>query len=226
MRNEFTREQTLLQTLQVRYGGQFQKRYAHLSPEVMETVVRGAVMMLTDEQFNQGMARLYSSSYCPDIAEFQSWCVAGSWWTVEEAWQRACDYSNQSERELLAEKLKVTTLTKKAWDSVYWLVEQGSMKEAFKQFKSIYETYLTKAQMQGRQQEWYVPPKMIATAQPKGIAKNFNKKLSDKDQAICDLTQKFMSEGLGWKDAFNRAQVEVLGKPKPIFKTMNAGGAA
>ena len=82
MRNEFTREQTLLQTLQVRYGGQFQKRYAHLSPDVMETVVRGAVMMLTDEQFNQGMARLYSSRYCPDIAEFQSWCVAGSWWTV------------------------------------------------------------------------------------------------------------------------------------------------
>ena len=38
------------------------------------------------------------------------------------------------------------------------------MKEAFKQFKSIYETYLAKAQMQGRQQEWYVPPKMIGTS--------------------------------------------------------------
>lgn len=70
------------------------------------------------------------------------------------------------------------------------------MKEAFKQFKSIYETYLTKAQMQGRQQEWYVPPKMIATAQPKGIAKTSIKKLSDKDQAICDLTQNSCLRGL------------------------------
>ena len=116
MRNEFTREQTLLQTLQVRYGGQFQKRYAHLKPEVMETVVRGAVMMLTDEQFNQGMARLYSSRYCPDIAEFQSWCVAGSWWTVEEAWARACEYTKDRNKN------KITTLAKYALEQVEHLI--------------------------------------------------------------------------------------------------------
>ena len=218
--------QQLIDTMRVIHGNLFTHQMGNVSPEQVETIITGAMVGVSEAQFHFGLAQLSTQAYCPSIAQFRALCVSGSWWSVDEAWARACDYSNQSEHELLAEKLKVTTLTKKAWDSVYWLVEQGSMKEAFKQFKSIYETYLTKAQMQGRQQEWYVPPKMIATAQPKGIAKNLNKKLSDKDQAICDLTQKFMSEGLGWKDAFKRAQVEVLGQPKPIFKTMNAGGAA
>ena len=169
-------------------------------------------MMLTDEQFNQGMARLYSSRYCPDIAEFQSWCVAGSWWTVEEAWQRACDYSNQSERELLAEKLKVTTLTKKAWDSVYWLVEQGGMKEAFKQFKSIYETYLAKAQMQGRQQEWYAPPKMIATSKAVAKPKSMLPEQSPEQKAWLEgKIKELQSSGMTFPMAMFNAMKEMQG---------------
>lgn len=164
--HEFTKEQTLLATLKGKFASQFAKRFGDMNPKMVEMIISGAIHGLSDEQFNQGMTRLLApgNKFMPDIAEFQNWCVSGSWWTATEAWQRACDYSNQSELELLEGKLKITTLTKKAWDSVYWLVEQGSMKEAFKQFKSIYETYLAKAQMQGRQQEWYVPPKMIGTS--------------------------------------------------------------
>lgn len=155
--------------MQVMYGHKFISQFNGMTDlNRILNIINGALAMLTDEQFQKGMAQLNakagSGDFCPTLSDFKTWCMAGSWWTATEAWQRACDYSNQSELELLEGKLKVTTLTKKAWDSVYWLVEQGSMKEAFKQFKSIYETYLAKAQMQGRQQEWYVPPKMIGTS--------------------------------------------------------------
>lgn len=155
--------------MQVMYGHKFISQFNGMTDlNRILNIINGALAMLSDEQFQKGMAQLNakagSGDFCPTLSDFKTWCMAGSWWTATEAWQRACDYSNQSELELLEGKLKVTTLTKKAWDSVYWLVEQGSMKEAFKQFKSIYETYLAKAQMQGRQQEWYVPPKMIGTS--------------------------------------------------------------
>lgn len=155
--------------MQVMYGHKFISQFNGMTDlNRILNIINGALVMLSDEQFQKGMAQLNakagSGDFCPTLSDFKSWCMSGSWWTATEAWQRACDYSNQSEIELLEGKLKVTTLTKKAWDSVYWLVEQGSMKEAFKQFKSIYETYLAKAQMQGRQQEWYVPPKMIGTS--------------------------------------------------------------
>lgn len=155
--------------MQVMYGHKFISQFNGMTDlNRILNIINGALAMLSDEQFQKGMAQLNakagSGDFCPTLSDFKAWCMAGSWWTATEAWQRACDYSNQSELELLEGKLKVTTLTKKAWDSVYWLVEQGSMKEAFKQFKSIYETYLAKAQMQGRQQEWYVPPKMIGTS--------------------------------------------------------------
>lgn len=169
--------------MQVMYGHKFISQFNGMTDlSRILSIIGGALDMLTDEQFHKGMAHLNakagSGDFCPTLSDFKSWCVAGSWWTAQEAWQRACDYSNMSSGriaelsrmelvEFLKQKDKITVLTKKAWDSVYWLVEQGSMKEAFKQFKSIYETYLAKAQLQGRAQEWYVPPKMIATSKGK-----------------------------------------------------------
>ncbi|QKQ69905.1 hypothetical protein E2K73_07840 [Acinetobacter sp. RF15A] len=175
--------------MQVMYGHKFISQFNGMTDlNRILNIINGALAMLSDEQFQKGMAQLNakagSGDFCPTLSDFKTWCMSGSWWTATEAWQRACDYSNMSSHrvaelsrmkleEFLMQKDKITTLTKKAWDSVYWLVEQGSMKEAFKQFKSIYETYLAKAQMQGRQQEWYVPPKMIATSKaapkPKSI---------------------------------------------------------
>ena len=153
--------------MQVMYGHKFISQFNGMTDlNRILSIINSALSTVTDEQFHRGMAQLNtkagSGDFCPTLSDFKTWCLAGSWWTADEAWQRACDFSNQSEFELLSAKLKITTLTKKAWDSVYWLVEQGGMREARKQFKSIYDAYLSKAQMQGRQQEWYVPPKMIS----------------------------------------------------------------
>ena len=213
--------------MQVMYGHKFISQFNGMTDlNRILNIINGALAMLSDEQFQKGMAQLNakagSGDFCPTLSDFKTWCMAGSWWTATEAWQRACDYSNQSEPELLAGKLKVTALTKKAWDSVYWLVEQGSMKEAFKQFKSIYETYLAKAQMQGRQQEWYVPPVMIGSKEPvKSVPKTYKSNLTDEQKSIADLTTKIMATGKSWKDAFQEAQMEIRGVVKPM---MQGGG--
>lgn len=209
---EFTKEETLLATLRGKYASQFAKRFGDMEPHIVDMIIKGALVGITDEQFNQGMARLLApgNKFMPDIAEFQSWCVSGSWWTAQEAWQRACDYSNQSDLDFAENKMKITTLTKKAWDSVNYLVVQGSMKEAFSQFKSIYETYLAKAQMKGRQQEWYVPPKMILgpkyAAKPKSM---IPEQSPEEKQLIKDKTKEYMDQGMGFASAIFAAMKDV-----------------
>lgn len=218
MHKVITQEQTLLATLRGKYASQFAKRFGDMEPHIIDMIIKGALVGINEDQFNQGMARLLApgNKFMPDIAEFQSWCVSGSWWTAQEAWQRACDYSNQSERELLDGKQKITTLTKKAWDSVHWSVQQGNMKEAFNQFKSIYETYLSKAQMQGRQQEWHVPPVMISA--PKVVEIENKTVLVGDQERITSLTTQLMSEGMKWGEAFKKAEFTVRGETKALFR--------
>ncbi|MFW1995193.1 hypothetical protein ACG904_09580 [Acinetobacter guillouiae] len=219
MLNVITKEDELLQTLQALFGGQFKKRYENLDAQAMIMIVRGALMNLSDVQFRQGMARLYSSRFCPDIAEFRAWCVSGSWQTAQEAWQRACDYSNQSEVDSIKSTLKITKLAKLAWDSVYWMVVQGDMKSAYQQFKTLYEDYVAKAQTLGKQQEWYVPPVMIGSKEPvKSIPKTYKSNLTGEQKSIADLTSKIMATGKSWKDAFQEAQMEVRGVVKPMMQ--------
>lgn len=188
--------------MQVMYGHKFISQFNGMTDlNRILSIINGALAMLTEEQFQKGMAQLNakagSGDFCPTLSDFKAWCMAGSWWTATEAWQRACDYSNQSEIELLKGKLKVTILTKKSWDSVYWLVEKGSMKEAFKQFKSIYDTYLTKAQIHGRQQKWYVPPKMLSTSDfaIKVKPKSWLPELSNEQKDWLDNKVKELQEG-------------------------------
>jgi len=238
MLNVITREDAFLQSLQIRFSGQFQKRYENQNAHVVKAVVARSLNKLTDDQFNQGMARLDTSRYCPDLAEFEAWCVSGFWQSANEAWQRASEWSNQSDldlqalseltpEEFLKSKVKITVLTKTAWDSVYWMVEQGDMRNAFRQFKSIYEDYVSKAQMVGKQQEWYVPPRMLGTSTPvyKGVPNKYMEKLSDEDKAISNLTVRLMKTGKSWKDAFHQAQMEIKGSVGSINK-LNSGGAA
>lgn len=215
---EFTKEETLLLSLRGKFASQFANRFGSTDPQTMDVIIKGVLFGITDEQFNQGMARLMApgNKFMPDLSEFQTWCVSGSWWSTQEAWQRACDYSNQSERELLEGKQKITTLTKKAWDSVHWAVQEGNMKKAFNQFKSIYETYLSKAQMQGRQQEWYVPPVMISA--PKVVEVENKTVLVGDQERITSLTTQLMSEGMKWGEAFKKAEFTVRGETKAIFR--------
>ena len=203
----------LIVTLQALYGKLFIDSMKGLTLTQVKNVAVGIIGTLSDDQFNRGMAMLNAKAgqggFCPTLAEFKTWCMSGSWWSVDEAWQRVCDWSNDS-------TLKITTLAKKAWDSVYWLVQQGSMKEASRQFKAIYETYLAKAQLAGRQQEWYVPPVMIET-KSKAVAVETKPSLSDQHQKIMARMNELLKSGLSRKQAFDQAQVDVRGEVKAIW---------
>lgn len=212
-------------TMQVLYGHKFLSQFnGQTDLHRIFAIIGGALAMLSDEQFNNGMARLNAKSgsgdFCPALADFKSWCMAGSWWTSQEAWQRACEYSklsdaqvaqlaNMKPEEFLKSKTKITTLAKSAWDSVSWLVIDGNMREAFKQFKSIYETYLAKAQASGRSQEWYKPQialSFVKDTQPKPM---FLEHTPEQKAWLEVKTAQFQSEGMNFPMALMKAMMKM-----------------
>ena len=210
----------LIVTLQALYGKLFIDSMKGLTLTQVKTVAVGIIGTLSDDQFNRGMAMLNAKAgqggFCPTLAEFKTWCMSGSWWSVDEAWDRACRYPNQSSEDMAKGTVKLTVLAKEAWDLVYWAVEQGNMKEAFRQFKSTYETYLSKAQLAGRSQEWYVPPVMIET-KSKAVAVESKPSLSGQHQKIMARMNELLKSGLSRKQAFDQAQVDVRGEVKAIW---------
>ena len=145
----------LIRTFEVMYQGAFTRNLGqNITLQQVETIIVGALFGITQEQFNRGLALLSSQKYCPNIAQFRELCMAGSWMTADEAWVTACEYTK-------SDKTKITTLAKYALDQVRHLIDYGSMSAAKSEFKSLYQAYLLRAQLKGREQEWYTPPLRI-----------------------------------------------------------------
>lgn len=218
---EFTKEQTLLATLKGKFASQFAKRFGDMEPQMVEMIIKGALLSINDEQFQQGINRLLApgNKFMPDLSEFQNWCVSGSWWSEETAWLAACRFTTLKKVKTIefggVQVCKdITDLAKKALDQVNHLITDCRMKEAERQFKSVYCELISKAQQRGQVQEWYVPPVMIEAPkvmEPKQI------ELSDEGKRIGDLTAEFMKQGMKWGDAFQQAQLEIRGYEKPLF---------
>ncbi len=215
MHKGITREETLLSVLRGKYASQFAKRFGDMKPEVVDMVFKGALVGIDDEQFNEGMARLLApgNKFMPDLAEFQSWCVSGSWWSVDEAWANACSFTNDR-------AVRITTLTKYALDQVMHQITMGDMKAAERRFKELYLALLAKAQTMGRKQEWYVPPKQLeckskAADEP---AKVEQVALNTEQEQIVQLSAKYRAQGLSFKAALEKAETEIRGYVKPLFK--------
>lgn len=208
----------LIVTLQALYGNLFIDSMKGLTLTQVKTVATGVMMTLSDEQINRGMAMLNAKAgqggYCPTIAEFKTWCMAGSWWTVDEAWSRVCDHT-------IKNSVKLTTLAKYAFDQISHHVSTGDMKAAQRQFKAVYVDLLSKAQLKGESQRWYEAPPQIGTElkeQGKSlIAEPPKQKLGGDAEQIMELTKKLVESGLAWPAAFKQAQLEVRGIVKPTF---------
>ena len=221
--------QNLIATLRIVYASQFNKQFPSDGPNAipMQVVEQTAVNILTGiqkAQFNNALGRLYAAGgkFMPSLAEFRTWCVSGSWWSANEAWQRACDYSALSALEVeqlsslkhedfLKSPKKITTLTKKAWDSVYWSVVQGDIKTANREFKALYEDYVVKAQALGKQQEWFVPLKTIGTKVQiaKSKPKSFLPEQSPEQKAWVEKkTKELQQTGLSFPKALYEAMSE------------------
>lgn len=218
MHNVITQEKLLLSTLRGKYASQFAKRFGEMEPHIIDMIIKGALVGINEDQFNQGMARLLApgNKFMPDIAEFQSWCVSGSWWTTDKAWLAACRLTTLKKIKTVkdgdVEVCKdITHEAKLALDQVVHLITDCRMKEAERLFKSVYEELIAKAQQQGRHQSWYVPPVMIATskavvARPKYAIPE----QSAEDKALIESkTKEFMAQGMGFASAMFAAMKEL-----------------
>lgn len=221
--------QTLIATLRIVYASQFNKQFPADGPnaipmQAVEQIAANTLTGIQKHQFNNAIGRLYTAGgkFMPSLAEFRTWCLSGSWWSANEAWQRACDYSALSSLELaqlsnlkieefLKSPKKITTLTKKAWDSVYWLVVQGDMKAASREFKALYEDYVIKAQSIGKQQDWYVPVRAIGTTVQLNIAKQKS-----------FLPEQSLEEKNWIKKKTEELQATGLSFPKALYEAMSA----
>lgn len=200
----------LVDTMRVIHGGLFANQMGNVSPAQIETIIIGALFGITEQQFNFGLSQLSSSRFCPTIAEFRAMCLTGSWWSVDEAWARACEYTKDRNQ-------KITTLTKYALEQVEHLITLGQMTEARSQFKGVYSANLMKAQASGKQQEWYQAPKQIAlkvAEKPEGDKFELN----EDEQRIQLMTSQLMKQGMGFKQAFSQAQIAIRGEIKEINK--------
>lgn len=212
------RADDLIVTLQALYGNLFIDSMKGLTLTQVKNVATGIITTLSDEQFNRGMGQLNAKAgqggYCPTIAEFKTWCMAGSWWTVDEAWGRVCDH-------MIKSSVKLTTLAKYAFDQIAHQVSMGDMKGAQRQFKAVYVDLLSKAQLKGESQRWYEAPKQIATKlkeQGASLVADVPKQTLGSDaEQIMSLTKQLVETGLAWPTAFKQAQMEVRGEIKSHF---------
>ena len=146
--------QQLIDTMRVIHGNLFTHQMGNVSPEQVETIITGAMVGVSEAQFHFGLAQLSTQAYCPSIAQFRALCVSGSWWSVDEAWARACRFTADK-------SVQITQITKVALDEVIQLIYEGHMRTAREQFSNTYNAFVAKAQQVGRTQEMYVPPKQL-----------------------------------------------------------------
>lgn len=207
-------EKQLILTLQTMYAQQFAKHFHDKPMELVETIIRGALVGVDQEGFSKGIARLLSgqSKFMPQIQEFKSWCVSGTW-TAVEAWYHVCEWSKNSDH-------KITVMAKQCWDEVYHIVIEGSMRDAKSQFINLYEERLTRAHLQGVRQEIYTPPVTIPVKTIHMPYKADNKNLDQEKLATMkSLAQQYQSKGMSVVAAFNQASIDLTGK------SMMGGGA-
>ena len=209
--------QQLIDTMRVIHGNLFTHQMGNVLPEQVETIIVGAMVGVSEAQFHFGLAQLSTQAYCPSIAQFRALCISGSWWSIDEAWARVCEYTKDRNKN------KVTTLAKYAFDQVEYLINMGQMKEAQSQFKGIYNANLLKAQIQGKSQTIYEPPKQIGTAliaEEKTPSQKAG--LNDEQKLILAMADRLRQQGMQPKEAFIQAQIAIRGEVKNANKFEHA----
>ncbi|MEW7111545.1 hypothetical protein, partial [Acinetobacter baumannii] len=131
---------------------------------VVEQIALKTLVGVQQNQFNNALARLLTAGgrFMPSFAEFRTWCIGESWMSPEEAWSRACKFT--TDRTVV-----ITQITKYALDEVMYLIEAGQMRAAQDNFFGTYNVMVAKAQLKGRQQEFYTPPLQLEHKEPKHV---------------------------------------------------------
>lgn len=156
----------LIASLRTVYAAQFNKQFpatgeSAIPLSVVEQIALKTLVGVQQNQFNNALARLLTAGgrFMPSFAEFRTWCIGESWMSPEEAWSRACKFT--TDRSVV-----ITQITKYALDEVMYLIEAGQMRAAQDNFFGTYNVMVAKAQLKGRQQEFYTPPLQLEHKEP------------------------------------------------------------
>ncbi|MDC5271044.1 hypothetical protein NRA56_02980 [Acinetobacter baumannii] len=160
---------TLIATLRTVYAAQFNKQFPAtgenaIPMSMVEQIALKTLVGVNQNQFNNALGRLLTAGgrFMPSFAEFRTWCIGESWMSPEEAWSRACKFT--ADRSVV-----ITQITKYALDEVMYLIEAGQMRAAQENFFGTYNVMVAKAQLKGRQQEFYTPPLQLEHKEPKHV---------------------------------------------------------
>ncbi|MGN5723663.1 hypothetical protein ACNQO9_00255 [Acinetobacter calcoaceticus] len=161
--------QKLIATLRTVYAAQFNKQFPStgenaIPMSMVEQIALKTLAGVQQNQFNNAIGRLLTAGgrFMPSFAEFRTWCIGESWMSPEEAWSRACKFT--ADRSVV-----ITQITKYALDEVMYLIEAGQMRAAQDNFFGTYNVMVAKAQLKGRQQEFYAPPLQLEHKEPKHV---------------------------------------------------------
>ncbi|MDC4455999.1 hypothetical protein NQ666_19045 [Acinetobacter baumannii] len=160
---------TLIATLRTVYAAQFNKQFPAtgenaIPMSMVEQIALKTLVGVNQNQFNSALGRLLTAGgrFMPSFAEFRTWCIGEGWMSPEEAWSRACKFT--ADRSVV-----ITQITKYALDEVMYLIEAGQMRAAQENFFGTYNVMVAKAQLKGRQQEFYTPPLQLEHKEPKHV---------------------------------------------------------
>ncbi|XZT95366.1 hypothetical protein ACT4Y6_16950 [Acinetobacter baumannii] len=159
----------LIASLRTVYAAQFNKQFPAtgenaIPMSMVEQIALKTLVGVNQNQFNNALGRLLTAGgrFMPSFAEFRTWCIGESWMSPEEAWSRACKFT--ADRSVV-----ITQITKYALDEVMYLIEAGQMRAAQENFFGTYNVMVAKAQLKGRQQEFYTPPLQLEHKEPKHV---------------------------------------------------------
>ncbi|BFM80303.1 hypothetical protein HLH91_06125 [Acinetobacter baumannii] len=159
----------LIASLRTVYAAQFNKQFPAtgenaIPMSMVEQIALKTLVGVQQNQFNNALARLLTAGgrFMPSFAEFRTWCIGECWMSPEEAWSRACKFT--ADRSVV-----ITQITKYALDEVMYLIEAGQMRAAQENFFGTYNVMVAKAQLKGRQQEFYTPPLQLEHKEPKHV---------------------------------------------------------
>lgn len=211
----------LIIALRTVYTSQFNKQFpseghSAIPLNALENIALRTLVGINKKQYGNALARLYTSGgkFMPSLAEFRTWCVGESWMLAEEAWSRACQFT-------VNRTVKITQITKYALDEVQYLIDLGKMRPAQDNFVSTYNVMVNQAQIKGRVQEWYIPPKSLKEPEHVPLTKSqvqqklaeFMKNSNYKDRVV-HVPQKLKSKDKSlntpvlneWPDPFDQRE--------------------
>lgn len=210
----------LLKHMEDLHGTEFGKKFNHIKSQ-SELVDLACITLsgVTAQEFQQGIQRLHSEKWCPNLPEFRAWCTTSSdWWSVDLAWSRAINFLDDKTTQ-------ITVIAKNALDEVKQILLNEGQKTAHFAFRDVYNNLVSQAQQDGQIEVLYdaatdkskdTKSEKYAPHQPSLL-----EQMSDEEKAIFDRMRNLIADGMNQRLAHRQATAEYFALKKQTFGKTN-----